>query len=415
MTLSCYFATFSSKVPFQIRGTKEESMRKKSVYMIVAVLIISAVLLSGCTDNKTTTRGQTGDAVATPASVSAAIPKVESLPQSDALNITAMAVRGGYPTSDSKKYQYEIDFFVKNEGNSDIVFDTAGLYFMVDDRVQPMVFLNTGPEKKWMIKPGETERIPTDSANLVEGGVALARSRGYNNLILQVVFFNNGQYINGAYGTLLPLVEDLPHESEGRGILLSFMLKVPQGSEEEANMAKFYEALPLPNNKMGKEVVPVATQKKVQPEETRLETPAQLYVVGSATYGISPMSDSVEYSIDVTVQNAGDKPVTFDKMKAYFDDQRIGQTVEFNAGTTTLEPGQATAYNFLTANAPRLISNVEAAGKKTVVMYVYLTNGGEHVGGEYSASLPPLDYLEGLEGKKHLLEFAKDSLPSKAK
>lgn len=386
-------------------------MRISKAYIFAAVIIMVIAAISGCTEKKG--QGETGDIRSTVVPTPTEVQK-SAASQSVAMDVTAIAVRGGYPASDSKTYQYQIDFVVKNEGGSDIVFDTVGLYFRVDDRAQPLAFLYTGPEKKWTIKPGSTATIPTDSADRITGGVKLARSRGYDSLVLEAVFFNNGRYVNGVYGTLLPLVEDLPHESGGRGVPLKFLLTVPKGSEGEAIMVQLYEALPLPDNKMGKSVEVLPTQKKVEPTPEitsgQGSSEPRFAMIGFVTLDSSPMSSGLEYKIDLVIQSAADHPVTFNKIEVKYYDQSSPVPIVSSISSTTLEYGQAVKPSIKTYNLQEMQNRVENAGKKTIVIYIQLMNNGEKVGGEYSASLPPLSYMQTL-GTSHEINFALDNDP----
>lgn len=369
----------------------EDKMTKKNCALML--IIIGAILLSGCVGQEKTNKSSSNIKLNT---------------EDDPLYIKAMAIRGEYQDADTKKYQYEIDFSIKNNGNSEVVFDTIGLYCNVNDRTLPLVYTNDEPEKKWTIGRGEIEIIPTNSGNMIDGGVALAKSISADSINLTVVLFNNGQYLNGEYFTALPLIDDLPHESEGVARLLRFAVIYPQTQEDKDTLAQMYEALPLPNNKFGKDVVQINRQRSPEQQKPPSNNLESLNIVGAATYDVSPMSNSLEYSIDVTVTNTGSSAIMYDQVRAYFDDQKGGKVTEFNAGTTTLKPGQSATYNFLSVNAWEMISNVEAAGKKTIVMYVYLYKDGKEVSAAYSASLPPLDYLQNLGGQKHHLEYSKN-------
>ncbi|MFZ2970640.1 MAG: hypothetical protein WA063_05820 [Minisyncoccia bacterium] len=369
-------------------------MKSNRIYLCAAIFIVAITAISGCMDKAE--QDATGD--------------------TKAMNVSAIAVRGGYPESNSQTYQYQIDLFVKNEGNSEIVFDTVGMYYIVGERTQPLAHLNTGPEKKWIIKPGDTENIPTDSADKVIGGVALARSRGLNNLVLGVIFYNNGRYVNGLYGTSLPLVEDLPHESEGRGILLKLDLVTPGGAISEENMTELYDALPLPNNKMGKAVESLPMRKKAESTPEIMPGPGfsepTFAMIGFVTYqNYSIMSNGPEYSIDLLIQSATNKPVTFNKIVAKYYDQGSPKTIEDNIYPVTLEYGQAVKPNIKTSYLADMQDRVERTGKKTVVIYIQLKNGEENVGGEYSASLPPLSYMEKQGTNIHQMDFALDNMP----
>lgn len=135
--------------------------------------------------------------------------------------------------------------------------------------------------------------------------------------------------------------------------------------------------------------------------------------IGWVVVGNSSESGSPEYFVTVKIQNVGKTPITFDKLEAFFYDQGNGLKVPVNTGPFTLEPLYEIEQSFQSSGAERLMQNVESAGKKTIVLYVYLLNDEKLVGEEFGKALPPLWYMEKLDGQSHLLMFAQYPLPSK--
>lgn len=348
-------------------------MRIDKVYIFAAIVLMFIAAISGCVEER---------------KENASVP----------MNVSMVAVRGGYPAEDSKTYQYEIELRVKNNVDSDIIFDTIGLYYMVEEKIQPLAYPNTGPEKKWTIKPGNTLNFAIDSGDRAMESIVLAKSRGLDKLVLAVIFFNDSRYVHGLYGSLIPLVENLPHESEGRGILLDLNMVTPGKEISEENMTEFYDMLPLPNNKMGKAVEPIPAKQKVEPSPEITTGPGfsepTFAIIGFVTLDSSPMSSGLEYKIDLVIQSATDHPVTFNKIEVKYYDQSYPLPVISSIGSTTLEYSQVKKTSVKTLNLQEMQNKVENAGKKTIVMYIRLKNGEENVGGEYSASLPPLSYME---------------------
>lgn len=163
-------------------------------------------------------------------------------------------------------------------------------------------------------------------------------------------------------------------------------------------------------------VVPTAT-----PEPARVSVPetggqgevlsaggAIFAIVGQVTLsGYSPMTDGPEYSIKLTIQNAAQRPVTFNRIVAKYNDQRNWKTVESNIYPTTLEYAEAIQPTIETAYLREMQDNVEASGHKTIVIHIHLENGDEDISGDYVAALPPLSYME-TPGRSHQIFFAKN-------
>lgn len=134
---------------------------------------------------------------------------------------------------------------------------------------------------------------------------------------------------------------------------------------------------------------------------------------GTVTYeGYSAMSSGPEYSIDLLIQSVTNHPVSFNKIVAKYNDQGPEKTVESNINRVTLNYGQAVEPKIETYNLRRMQDNVEAAGKKTIVIHIQLKNDGEYIGGDYEASLPPLFYMEKGD-QVHRMDFALNATSEK--
>lgn len=134
-------------------------------------------------------------------------------------------------------------------------------------------------------------------------------------------------------------------------------------------------------------------------------------MIGFVTYqGYTVMSNTPEYSIELVIQSATNKPVTFNKIVAKYYDQRSPNEYVKNIYPTTLAYGEAIKPTIETFNLQEMQNRVENAGKKTIVIYIQLMNNDEKVGGEYSAPLPPLSYMQTL-GTNHQIDFALDNTP----
>ncbi len=150
--------------------------------------------------------------------------------------------------------------------------------------------------------------------------------------------------------------------------------------------------------------VPGGEQKEVSPAKWPM-----FAITGQVTLiAYSTMTNSPEYSIKLTIQNAAQSPVTFNRIVARYNDQGTGKTLESSIYQTTLNYGEAIQPTIETIDLREMQTNVEAAGKKTIVIHISLENGDEDISGDYIAALPPLSYMEKFSDQSHHLDFAKN-------